>query len=107
MKNVLIIGSTGQIGCLLYTSAMDTHGFGMSSVRFICGTQDLHKQLEAAISDYFKTCLLYTSEVEKVLREEVKAAIDNSYNVLRTRIDRFGVHQPEGCCSAFRRWLYR
>lgn len=35
--------------------AMDSHGFGMSSVRFICGTQDLHKQLEAAISDYFKT----------------------------------------------------
>ena len=34
--------------------AMDTHGFGMSSVRFICGTQDLHKQLEAAISDYFR-----------------------------------------------------
>jgi SecD/SecF fusion protein len=34
------------------------------------------------------------SEVEKVLREEVKAAIDNSYNVLRTRIDRFGVVQP-------------
>ncbi|BEG99886.1 protein translocase subunit SecDF [Bacteroides sedimenti] len=33
-------------------------------------------------------------EVEKVLREEVKAAIDNSYNVLRTRIDRFGVVQP-------------
>ena len=35
--------------------AMDTHGYGMSSVRFICGTQDLHKELEAAISDYFKT----------------------------------------------------
>lgn len=35
--------------------AMDSHGYGMSSVRFICGTQDLHKQLEAAISDYFKT----------------------------------------------------
>lgn len=34
------------------------------------------------------------SEVERVLREEVKAAIDNSYNVLRTRIDRFGVVQP-------------
>ena len=34
------------------------------------------------------------AEVEKVLREEVKAAIDNSYNVLRTRIDRFGVAQP-------------
>ncbi|MCF0218423.1 MAG: glycine C-acetyltransferase [Muribaculaceae bacterium] len=35
--------------------AMDTHGYGMSSVRFICGTQDLHKQLEKAISNYFHT----------------------------------------------------
>ena len=34
---------------------MDERGFGMSSVRFICGTQDIHKELEAAISDYFKT----------------------------------------------------
>lgn len=36
-------------------AAMDTHGYGMSSVRFICGTQDLHKQLEKAIADYFGT----------------------------------------------------
>ena len=35
--------------------AMDTHGFGMSSVRFICGTQDIHKQLEKKIADYFGT----------------------------------------------------
>ena len=35
--------------------AMDERGFGMSSVRFICGTQDLHKQLEKAVSDYFHT----------------------------------------------------
>ncbi len=35
--------------------AMDSRGYGMSSVRFICGTQDMHKELEAAISDYFKT----------------------------------------------------
>ena len=35
--------------------AMQSHGYGMSSVRFICGTQDLHKQLEAAVSDYFQT----------------------------------------------------
>ena len=34
---------------------MDKRGFGMSSVRFICGTQDGHKELEAAISEYFKT----------------------------------------------------
>lgn len=42
---------------------MDARGFGMSSVRFICGTQDLHKQLEAAISEYFKTgdTILYGS----------------------------------------------
>jgi glycine C-acetyltransferase len=35
--------------------AMDERGYGMSSVRFICGTQDIHKQLEKAISDYFGT----------------------------------------------------
>ena len=35
--------------------AMDERGYGMSSVRFICGTQDLHKELEKAISKYFKT----------------------------------------------------
>ena len=33
--------------------ALDSHGFGMASVRFICGTQDLHKQLEATISGFF------------------------------------------------------
>jgi glycine C-acetyltransferase len=35
--------------------ALDTHGYGMSSVRFICGTQDLHKTLEAKIADFFGT----------------------------------------------------
>ena len=35
--------------------AMDTHGFGVSSVRFICGTQDIHKELERRISEYFGT----------------------------------------------------
>ena len=34
---------------------MDTHGFGMSSVRFICGTQDIHKQLEQKIADFYTT----------------------------------------------------
>ena len=34
---------------------MDTHGFGMSSVRFICGTQDIHKQLEAKVAEFYKT----------------------------------------------------
>ena len=35
--------------------ALDSHGFGMASVRFICGTQDLHKQLERTIADFFGT----------------------------------------------------
>src|SRR5690606_33537580 len=34
-------------------AALDTHGFGMASVRFICGTQDLHKRLEKTIADFF------------------------------------------------------
>lgn len=35
--------------------ALDTHGFGMSSVRFICGTQDIHKELERKIADFYGT----------------------------------------------------
>ena len=35
--------------------ALDTHGYGLSSVRFICGTQDLHKELEAKIAEFFGT----------------------------------------------------
>ncbi|MGV7106504.1 glycine C-acetyltransferase [Flavobacterium sp. U410] len=35
--------------------AMDSHGFGMSSVRFICGTQDIHKELEQKIADFYGT----------------------------------------------------
>ena len=43
--------------------ALDKHGFGMASVRFICGTQDLHKELESKISTFFGTddTILYTS----------------------------------------------
>ena len=43
--------------------AMDERGYGMSSVRFICGTQDLHKQLEKAVADFFHTedTILYAS----------------------------------------------
>ncbi|MBX3127772.1 MAG: glycine C-acetyltransferase [Polyangiaceae bacterium] len=43
--------------------ALDSHGFGLSSVRFICGTQDLHKALEAKVSEFFGTedTILYSS----------------------------------------------
>ncbi len=45
------------------TNALQTHGFGMASVRFICGTQDLHKELENSISDFLGTqdTILYSS----------------------------------------------
>ncbi|MBO6947455.1 MAG: glycine C-acetyltransferase [Rhodospirillales bacterium] len=44
-------------------AALDTYGYGMASVRFICGTQDVHKDLEAAISDFLGTedTILYSS----------------------------------------------
>jgi glycine C-acetyltransferase len=44
-------------------SALETHGYGLASVRFICGTQDLHKQLEDAISRFHGTqdTILYAS----------------------------------------------
>ena len=43
--------------------ALDSHGFGMASVRFICGTQDIHKQLEAALTKFLSTeeTILYPS----------------------------------------------
>ena len=56
-----------------------------SKLSELFATQQLKDKVNQKSSD---------AEVEKVLREEVKAAVANSYNVLRTRIDRFGVVQP-------------
>src|SRR6056297_240534 len=44
-------------------SAIDTHGFGMSSVRFICGTQDIHKELEQKTAEFLgmEDCILYAA----------------------------------------------
>jgi SecD/SecF fusion protein len=58
---------------------------GSGKLAQIFATQQLRGKVNTNSSD---------SEVEHVLRDEVKAAIDNSYNVLRSRIDRFGVAQP-------------
>ena len=68
--------------------AMDTHGFGMSSVRFICGTQDIHKQLEQAVAKFYGTedTILYAAAFdanggvfEPLLGEE-DAIISDSLN---------------------------
>jgi glycine C-acetyltransferase len=68
--------------------AMDTHGFGMSSVRFICGTQDIHKILEKKISDFYGTedTILYAAAFDanggvfEPLLNENDAIISDSLN---------------------------
>lgn len=67
---------------------MDRRGFGMSSVRFICGTSDIHKELEAAVSNYFKTedtilyaaCFDANGGVFEPLFTEEDAIISDSLN---------------------------
>jgi glycine C-acetyltransferase len=68
--------------------AMDTHGFGMSSVRFICGTQDIHKTLEKKISNFYGTedTILYAAAFDanggvfEPLLNENDAIISDSLN---------------------------
>jgi glycine C-acetyltransferase len=68
--------------------ALDTHGFGMSSVRFICGTQDIHKQLEAAVAKFYGTedTILYAAAFDanggvfEPLFEAQDAIISDSLN---------------------------
>jgi glycine C-acetyltransferase len=68
--------------------AMDTHGFGMSSVRFICGTQDIHKTLEKKIADFYGTedTILYAAAFDanggvfEPLLNENDAIISDSLN---------------------------
>lgn len=68
--------------------ALDTHGFGMSSVRFICGTQDIHKTLERKISEFYGTedTILYAAAFDanggvfEPLLGEKDAIISDSLN---------------------------
>lgn len=67
---------------------MDTHGFGMSSVRFICGTQDIHKELEQKIADFYGTedTILYAAAFDanggvfEPLLDKEDAIISDSLN---------------------------
>jgi glycine C-acetyltransferase len=69
-------------------SALDNHGYGMSSVRFICGTTDLHKELEAKIAGFFGTedtilyaaCFDANGGVFEPLLTEVDAIISDALN---------------------------
>lgn len=68
--------------------AIDTHGYGMSSVRFICGTQDIHKELEAKIAEFYQTddTILYAAAFDanggvfEPLLSEQDAVISDSLN---------------------------
>ncbi|MFN9801194.1 MAG: aminotransferase class I/II-fold pyridoxal phosphate-dependent enzyme, partial [Bacteroidota bacterium] len=68
--------------------AIDTHGFGMSSVRFICGTQDIHKELEQKIAEFLHTedTILYAAAFDanggvfEPLFSEQDAIISDSLN---------------------------
>ena len=68
--------------------ALDTHGFGMSSVRFICGTQDIHKELEKTIADFYGTedTILYAAAFDanggvfEPLFQEADAIISDELN---------------------------
>lgn len=68
--------------------ALDSHGFGMSSVRFICGTQDIHKELEKKIADFYNTedTILYAAAFDanggvfEPLFSEEDAIISDSLN---------------------------
>jgi glycine C-acetyltransferase len=68
--------------------AIDTHGFGMSSVRFICGTQDIHKELEAKIASFYQTddTILYAAAFDanggvfEPLFNEQDAIVSDSLN---------------------------
>ena len=53
-NNYLGLSSDPRV-CEAAKRAIDTHGFGMSSVRFICGTQDIHKELESKIAEFHHT----------------------------------------------------
>lgn len=68
--------------------ALDSHGFGMSSVRFICGTQDIHKELEKTIADFYQTddTILYAAAFDanggvfEPLFQEMDAIISDELN---------------------------
>lgn len=67
---------------------LDTHGYGMASVRFICGTQDLHKQLEQAVSEFlgnedtvlYSSCFDANGGLFEVLLDEGDAVISDALN---------------------------
>ncbi len=94
-KNVLNFCANNYLGLANHPeiikaakSAMDSYGFGLASVRFICGTQDLHKELENEISSFFNTddTILYSSCYDangglfETILDEKDAIISDSLN---------------------------
>ncbi len=94
-KTVLNFCANNYLGLSSHTEviqaakdALDTHGFGMSSVRFICGTQDIHKKLEQTVAEFYGTedTILYAAAFDanggvfEPLFSEEDAIISDSLN---------------------------
>ena len=62
---------------------LDTHGFGMSSVRFICGTQDIHKQLEEKYINFFRQQKI---QYYMLLRLTLMVVFSNHYLIIKTQL---------------------
>ena len=69
--------------------AMETHGYGMSSVRFICGTQDIHKELEKKISEFLGTedTILYAAAFDANGRKHTVVLYGDFSRVTRVQTD--------------------
>ncbi|MFT5401036.1 MAG: glycine C-acetyltransferase, partial [Gammaproteobacteria bacterium] len=69
-------------------AGLDSHGFGMASVRFICGTQDIHKTLEAELAEFlqkeavilFSSCFDANAAIFEVILSDADAVISDSLN---------------------------
>ena len=87
--------------------ALDTHGFGMASVRFICGTQDIHKELEAALTKFLGTedTILYPSCFRRQ-RRLVRNVADREDAVISDELNHASIIDGVRLCKA-QRYRYK
>ena len=87
-EEVINFCANNYLGLSNHPDTLDTHGYGMSSVRFICGTQDIHKELEQRIASFYKTedTILYAAAFDanggvfEPLLQKEDAIISDSLN---------------------------
>jgi glycine C-acetyltransferase len=82
---------------------LDTHGFGLASVRFICGTQDLHKQLEAVIAKFFGTDDTILHELLRRERRPFETILNENDAVISDALNHASIIDGIRLCKAERR----